>query len=268
MEENKIDKIIKDKFDKRELTPSVSSWERMENMLDDNKGNSKKRRFYFISVAASIVVILGVYFGMDSNQLEDIKNIPIEEPIIVTVPEELIKNDVKNETEINSTITLIKENQVVASTIKKTDYSKNNKSLTSVHSKEVINTKSSEIPSSTGLKNHTVVKSDIPIIKSEEKNESSIKNSRIRVKGDDLLYAVTHSPDEVKEYYANLKLERSDVLDSIKIKLKKSNLKINPEVILAEVERSIEDDMYQGNFKNNLGRRISTIIVAVANRNK
>ena len=85
---------------------------------------------------------------------------------------------------------------------------------------------------------------------------------------DDLLYAVTHSPEEVKEYYANLKLNRNDVLDSIKIKLKKSNLKINPEIILAEVERSIEDDTYQGNFRNNLGRRISTIIVAVANRNK
>ncbi|MFY7670922.1 hypothetical protein ACOSP6_07505 [Tenacibaculum sp. MEBiC06402] len=268
MEENKIDNIIREKFENRELTPSISSWERMENMLDDSKGNSKKKRFYFISVAASIVVILGVYFGMNTKQIKEINNKPVENQIIVTAPNESSVDAIKPEPELTTVIKFEKENQAVA-IVEKNEIPRRKSTLKSIKNKNVSDTRmlDKSIPIKE-INDAAVAETDTRIVKNQKENNYRVKNARIRVNGEDLLYAVTHSPNEVKEYYANLKLERSDVLDSIKIKLKKSNLKIKPEVILAEVERSIEDDTYQGNFKNNLGRRISTIIVAVANRNK
>ena len=265
MEENKIDKIIKEKFENRALTPSVSSWERMENMLDVQQSQTKKKRYYFIGIAASIVMLLGIFFGLTKNQMDEIKNPPTQEQIIVTVPEKkpTIKTD--NVKDVEELVKEVSTDNAVASVTKKNkEFKMPQSSLKSLEKTESII--ASNENSNSSIKNEVISIDNI-------NNNASIKepiksNARIQVNSDDLLYAVTHSPEEVKEYYANLKLNRNDVLDSIKIKLKKSNLKINPEVILAEVERSIEDDTYQGNFRNNLGRRISTIIVAVANRNK
>ena len=82
-----------------------------------------------------------------------------------------------------------------------------------------------------------------------------------------MLFAVTHSQKEVKAYYAKYQINRDDVLKTIKSELKKSNLKVNPETILAEVERSIDDDDFQNNFLKNLKRKVSDIATAIASRN-
>ncbi len=82
-----------------------------------------------------------------------------------------------------------------------------------------------------------------------------------------MLFAVTHSPQEVKTYYAKYNVNRDDVLKTIKSELKKSNLKVNPETILAEVERTIDEDDFQNNFMKTLKRRVSDIATAIASRN-
>ncbi|AUC15121.1 hypothetical protein BTO06_08210 [Tenacibaculum sp. SZ-18] len=266
MEENKIDQIIKEKFNDRVITPSGSSWERLESMMDEQKGKSKKKYYHFISIAASIILLFGIFFGLNTNQIEEIKNKSFEEQIIVTVPENIneekntlvveVDNEKQNDIEVTSKETQVdRENKFIKPNIIDSSVKKK---LEIVH----VNKKIEPVESNM----------EVVAITSENKNIESIAENksirRVKVNAEDLLFAVTHSPDEVKEYYVNLKMKRSDVLDSIKIKLNKSNLEINPEIILAEVERSIEDDAYQGNFKNNLGRKISDIIVAVANRNK
>ena len=93
------------------------------------------------------------------------------------------------------------------------------------------------------------------------------QNSSIKINADDLLFAVTHSQKEVKAYYAKYQINRDDVLKTIKSELKKSNLKVKPETILAEVERSIDDDDFQNNFLKNLKRKVSDIATAIASRN-
>ena len=82
-----------------------------------------------------------------------------------------------------------------------------------------------------------------------------------------MLYAVTHSSQEVKEYYAKYNLSRDDVLRTIKSELKKSNIKVNPNIILAEVERTIDDDDFQNNFMKSIKRRVTDIAAAIASRN-
>ncbi|CAL2079406.1 hypothetical protein [Tenacibaculum sp. 190524A05c] len=274
MEESKLDRIIREKFQDRNLEPSISSWERMENMLDESEKKSKKNVFYFIGIAASIILLLGIFLKMNTNTV-DVNTTPVNNNIIVTAPEEkenvedkiLIEKKITVEEDIvenTSEIALVKE---PVKAIKSSDKSDKVMEVNLDNPIKVID-KTFEVKKN--QESFAAKNTDVPV---ELKNLDNLvkpvtKKNRIQINGEDLLYAVTHTPTEVKEYYANLKLNRNDVLDSIKFQLKKSNLKINPELILAEVERSIEDDEYEGNFKENIGIKISNIIVAIADRNK
>ena len=108
-----------------------------------------------------------------------------------------------------------------------------------------------------------------------EKKSSEVKkealqqnpNSRIKINSIDLLYAVTHNKEDVKTYYARHSLDREDILRTIKGELKKSNIKVNPETILAEVERTIDDDDFQNNFMKSLKNKISDFATVIASRN-
>ena len=57
------------------------------------------------------------------------------------------------------------------------------------------------------------------------------------------------------------------LLKMIKIELKKSNLKVDPKIILAEVETTIKNDIFQNNFLKSLKVKITDIATAVASRN-
>ncbi len=273
MEESKLDKVIREKFQERSLETSVSSWERMENMLDTSERKSKKKMFFFVGIAASIAIIFSVFLKMNTNQIEEIPILPVKNQIIVTAPKKDINTENKTEREVNAIIEK-KKNQnhtevVIAQKLINSKKKINKRVDTGLEKPSKIIEQTFEVKNSD--ESFASIASDTPVeLKNLDKIIKPVSSDkrRIQVNSDDLLYAVTHSPKEVKEYYANLELNRNDVLDSIKFQLKRTNLKINPELILAEVERSIEDDEYQGNFKDNLGRRISTIIVAVANRNK
>ena len=92
-------------------------------------------------------------------------------------------------------------------------------------------------------------------------------HSRIKINSNDLLYAVTHSKEEVKAYYAKYNINRDEVLQSIQNQLNKSNFKIDANTILAEVERDIDEDDFQNNFMKSLKKRVSDIASAIASRN-
>jgi hypothetical protein len=48
----------------------------------------------------------------------------------------------------------------------------------------------------------------------------------------------------------------------------RSNLKINPETILAEVEYDLEEADFKQNFMRKFKLKLSDVIVAIADRNK
>jgi hypothetical protein len=81
------------------------------------------------------------------------------------------------------------------------------------------------------------------------------------------LFAVTHSLNEFEEKGAKEIVSRKERLKSIEIELKKSNLRVNPEIILSEVERSINNDIFKNNFFKSLKKTISNITSAIASRN-
>ena len=82
-----------------------------------------------------------------------------------------------------------------------------------------------------------------------------------------MLFAVTHSSKEVKAYYAKHNLTREDVIKTIKSELQKKNININPNTILAEVERTIGEEDFENNFLKSIKRRVSNFATVLASRN-
>tara|TARA_B100000809_G_scaffold88826_1_gene87263 strand:+ start:768 stop:1574 length:807 start_codon:yes stop_codon:yes gene_type:complete len=267
MKTNKLDKNIKEKFVNRTFKPSASAWERLSAQLDEEPQQKKKGWFFYIGVAASILLLISIGFQIsydDSVEIipkNEVVTIPIDktfDKFVNEIPFEksLVKVDevlekLKLNTEINTVISLKEESQ--GKKIKR------------------------EIPK---LKQRVVVaqveKERVDIIDKPSKNKE-IKtnknalqqnpNSSIKINSDDLLYAVTHSPKEVKAYYAKYNVNRDDVLRTIKSELKKLNIKVNLNLILAEVERNIIEDDFQNNFMKSIKRKVSDFAIALASRN-
>ncbi|SNR16082.1 hypothetical protein [Tenacibaculum jejuense] len=267
MQTDNFDKQIAEKLKNRRLSPSGSAWERLSNQLDEVDQSKRKNKIVVLGYVASILLLvsIGVFYlkGETSNSVE----FPKEE--IIT------KTDIK-----------VKENEILETTIKediqpvvlaKTDEVEKNKTTTI----PVDKTQDIELSQEEFDKKIAFVKAEIKDDKLQITKQESIKDSvitqkiesvtpttkRIYVNADDLLYAVTHTPEEVKDYYAKYNINRNDIIDTIRYKLRKSNLKIDPEVILAEVESSIDESYYQENFMDKFKSKLSQVIVAIAERN-
>ena len=266
MKTNKLDKIIKEKFENRTFTPSTSAWERLSVQLDEQPKEKKRGLFFYISIAASILLLVSIGFQIFTT--DDNKAIPIKEEIVISpLEKEVIKEKIdevfeeaivkKNEIKPKETsIISAKESKRESSPTKKIviePISNTDKIIANVDKKEILKNNNKDISEFKQSLQFKEIKKD--------------PNSSIKINADDLLFAVTHSQKEVKAYYAKYQINRDDILKTIKSELKKSNLKVKPETILAEVERSIDGDDFQNNFLKNLKRKVSDIATAIASRN-
>ncbi|KGL63325.1 hypothetical protein [Polaribacter sp. Hel1_85] len=272
MKTNKLDNSIKEKLQNRTFEPSASAWERLSTQLDEEPKQKKRGWFFYIGAAASILLLvaIGTQF-LSSNKEEITPNVIIvDNPIDTNTIDKKIEQFI-NEIPVEKVLVKskkVEEKQRVEREIAKNGIIKKSKS--------VIPTKEE----SQKNKNRYKEESNIIVNVDEQQDvyptkEKSIKlktykqdpNSSIKINSDDLLFAVTHSSKEVKEYYAKHDLTRDDILKSIKSELKKSNIKVNPNAILAEVERTIGEEDFQNNFMKSIKRRVSDIATALASRN-
>ncbi|MEY4084635.1 MAG: hypothetical protein RL074_422 [Bacteroidota bacterium] len=69
MEPNKFETQIREKVSAHEITPSDSTWERLEAMLSDKIESKSNRNFIWIPVAASLLISIGLFFN--TNGLRD-----------------------------------------------------------------------------------------------------------------------------------------------------------------------------------------------------
>lgn len=275
MKLNKLDKSIKEKFENRTLKPSPSAWERLSVQLDEQPQEKKKGWFFYIGIAASILVLVSIGIQVFSDKEEVIipnkilVKTPIDTLIIknkideifneIPVEEAIVKqNDAKIEEEKQEKI-FNKNKNIIANKVKQSDIKK--KPI-----KDKIEIAQIDKKETNRIKNQTVITTEID--KSQKSNTlKQDPNSRIKIDSNDLLFAVTRSSQEVKEYYAKHNTNRKEILKTIKSELKKSSIKINPETILAEVERTIDNDDFQNNFMKSLKTKISNIATAIASRN-
>lgn len=266
----KIDKNIQKKFANRTFKPSASAWERLSVKLDEQPKQKKIGWFFYIRAAASILLLVSIGFYLFSDAQKDF--IPKNEVVISPLKMKVIDENIEK---------IIKEIPIEEAFVKK---DKVDNQLT--FKKNLIEKKKSDILSKNNkLQNFNikiipkkelsvfVLLEEVPIALSMQKQSTKKDifkqdlNSSIKVNSDDLLYAVTHSSEEVRKYYAKYNVNRDDVLKTIRNQLQESNLKINPDTILAEVERTIDNDVFHNNFIKSLKRAVTDIAAVIASRN-
>ena len=271
MEMSKFERDIQQKLQGREIQPSTSAWERLSIQLDAQERKKKRGWFFYIGYAASILLIVSLFFFMnkeatetvipedtivqddfklpDTNSKKEVDFVPIQEEVVVeNKKQELpVKKTIAQPfkgIKTDSRIALKKESQI-RKEIKKSE---------------------NTIP----FKNEAVIAkttTDVDEVIKEVPKFKKFTNSTISVDSDALLYAVTHNKQEIKSYYEKYKISRSDVLKTIEKELRKSNLKVDPQTILAEVERDVNEESFQNNFYKFIKKRVSNVAVAIANRN-
>ncbi|EAQ41526.1 hypothetical protein [Polaribacter sp. MED152] len=268
MKTNKLDQQIKKKFENRTFEPSASAWERLSVQLDEQPKQKKIGWFFYIGVAASILLLVTIgvqLFSKDSSDFKPVKEVvvkPVDKNSIdskieefineIPVEEALVKEEIDADKFSKSEDKIVVKNSVYKKKTKKIATDKRqNKGLAIVDVEPEVDKK----------------KQQIDDIKKASTIKKGYKNSKIKVNAEDLLFAVTHTSQEVKQYYAKYNMDRDAILNTIKIELKKSNLKVNPNTILAEVERTIDDDDFQNNFLKSLKSKVSDIASAIASRN-
>lgn len=85
----KFEEDIKSTLEKRRIEPSKMAWDTLEKSLDNDFGENKKKPFWWIGIAASIIGILWISISFFNR--EDV----IVEPMIVDVPNGNIKTQTK-----------------------------------------------------------------------------------------------------------------------------------------------------------------------------
>lgn len=267
MKTNNIDQNIKKKFDNRTFEPSTSAWERLSVQLNTQPKQKKIGWYFYIGLAASILLLVTIgyqFLSSDSNNFTPVQEVvkaPIDKTIIDTKIEEFI-----NEIPVEEALVKEQVDDNRPKNINKTD-------LTETKIKSIAKTKVKQSNENKGLNiidENQITNQEIKKLNVDDKVSQILKetiNPKIKVNAEDLLYAVTHTSQEVKRYYAKYSMNRDDLLNTIKLELKKSNLKVNPNSILAEVERTIDDDDFQNNFLKSLKSKVSYIASAIASRN-
>lgn len=270
---NNFEKSIQEKMQGREIQPSASAWERLSSQLDAQEQKKKRGWFFYIGYAASILLLVSLFFFMnkegenetaipentivkdnfkipETNETKGTELLPSKTDVIVENKNDKLPAKSKSiepfkEVKTDSRVALKKENKNnVDRALKKTT---------------IIPLKDEIVIAETTVEVDENIKS-APILK-------KITNGTISVDSDALLYAVTHNKQEIKSYYEKYKISRLDVLKTIENELKRSNLKIDPNTILAEVERDVKEESFQNNFLRFIKKRVSDVAVAIANRN-
>ncbi|WNM19199.1 hypothetical protein [Flavobacterium capsici] len=105
MEPNNMENQIKEKLNSREIQPSAQAWDRLDAMLTVAEEKKTKRfPFWFIGVAASVLVLLTVGLFIYNQG----KSISIPNNEIVVAPE-------NQEPKINNELPITEQNQVATS---------------------------------------------------------------------------------------------------------------------------------------------------------
>ncbi|GGH03875.1 hypothetical protein GCM10011416_23680 [Polaribacter pacificus] len=256
METNNIDKLLRAALKERSIAPSASAWDRLSDALDTQEAAPKKKRVFW-RYAASIAILISVgYFLVPSDKIEPVlPNNVVVQPVIDTT--NFVKPTFKNTVPVEEVIVSVPEPEVLSKEKKK--------SKSTLNTPKQVQKKTAVIAS---LDKETQKEPVKNTAKSDSTKQEPVKQStRIRVNSADLLFAVTNSPKEVKAYYAKYNVNRDEVLKSIEKELQKTSLKIDAQTVLAEVERTIDEETFKKSFMQTVKGKITGLATAFSNRN-
>ena len=278
METNKTDNYIKEKFAKREIVPSASAWERLSIQLDNQPKNKKRSWFLYIGYAATILILISVgVYTFSSNSLE---RMPLEDVLVkqeidtaqilhkidkvfkeVPIEKALVKSEIIKEKQID---TFILEKVSIKQSIARIDTDEILKKEAGTH---VIIIESKENSSVVSLEENKAIITPTKETIINKTSTQPILKSRIKVNAEELLYAVTNESKYPLTISFERNTNRAELLTTIKNELEKSNFKVDPKIILAEVELAIKDDFFQNSFLEIIRKSMTNFATTVANRN-
>mgnify|MGYP005992462195 CR=1 FL=1 len=287
METNNIDKTVRDSFRSRTIQPSKSSWERLSNQLDIAQEKKRKNWFLYVGYAASVLLLITVAFFMNTDDVTE----PLTPNTIVTLPtidtskfvKPTIKNTIPVETVIVKADKVEEKKQQNKRSVKKRkpqikeakiiendpiviadatiDVKKENKN-TFKENRIIIDNNS--LLKSVDQTTTTVAEAAIVI---PEETKKIFKQGNIKINSDALLYAATNPDKDVNEYYKKYDIDRKDVLKNIQKELNKTNLKVNANTLLTDVEKKIDEETFKKSFMQVVKGKITGLASAIANRN-
>jgi len=114
MKHNKLDKIIKKKLEFQKVSPKETTWNRLEMLLDEDEKKTSKRIYITYAVAASVMLLLGVFFMFNYNKQEapSQKMVTVPEVVIPKV-EKINKRSLQKQIKTEIDIKIAKEELVV-----------------------------------------------------------------------------------------------------------------------------------------------------------
>lgn len=262
---NNLDKYIKQKLDSREITPSESAWERLAVQLDDKERKINRRKFWYVSYAASILILISLFF-MQKNKNTNFDELPTND---VYVNQSTDTSTFKHkEIEFHNNLKEViadknldkRELQKKSTPNQKADYNKTHNELS--ENLKVIATSKNNLVEPKQLKNQIIKEKDV------KSKKPKVDINSITVDSDALLYAVTHEKEAVKQYYKKYLISRNEVLKVVKEELKNHPIKVDAESILAEVETDLSEQTFKKNFLQFVKKRVSDLATVIATRNE
>ena len=95
---NNLENNIKNQLENREILVSENAWEKLRDMMDEKPVERKIKPWFWIGVAASVAVIIGLFFGL--NYLDPESEAQIGNPTQIVIqktnqPVEVISNEIE-----------------------------------------------------------------------------------------------------------------------------------------------------------------------------
>ena len=95
---NNLENNIKNQLENREILVSENAWEKLRDMMDEKPVERKIKPWFWIGVAASVAVIIGLFFGL--NYLNPESEAQIGNPTQIVIqktnqPVEVISNEIE-----------------------------------------------------------------------------------------------------------------------------------------------------------------------------
>lgn len=103
---NNLENNIKNQLENREILVSENAWEKLRDMMDEKPQERKIKPWFWMGIAASVVLVVGLFFGL--NYLDPESEAQIGNPTQIVIqktnqPVEVISNEIEiaqNEVEI------------------------------------------------------------------------------------------------------------------------------------------------------------------------
>jgi hypothetical protein len=253
----KFEEQLKDKLEKRSLSPSTDSWAKLSDRLDAEEKKSKNPWFWWIGIAAGLIIMLALTIQtFDSKDLDNITPQLVEEDAIENKIED--QNPNLNETKTIELVEKDKQEQIETIEIKEQPEIINYKSVTNKKQK-------AKTQLATTNKAEDIKLKDL----NKTKNEQETLSNQPEIKEDAVVQAINEFKTENKtvtdrEVDSLLKIANKELF---KDKLQKETSKtVDANALL----NSVQDEMGQS-FRSKVFEALKdsyeTVKTAVAERN-